>query len=156
MRGQSGYILIETVVAMALLSISMLVIQQSLQQAILVRGRVLDISNARLLLQQKMADVELQYELPESQESGTFPYPYERFSWEWELALHNVPRPQLPDFVKEEKRKQLKRIFKPYMGKLTVTVAWERGGQPFEITGQTLLKPEHIWIPEAERERMRQ
>lgn len=156
MRAKQGYILIETIVAMALLSISMLVIQQSLQQAILVRGRVLDYSNARLLLQQKMGEVEVQYELPESEEFGRFAPPYERFGWEWKLELLKVPRPQLPDFVKEEKRKQLKRQFKPYMGKLTVTIDWERGGEPFSVTGQTLLKPEHIWIPEDQREQMRQ
>ena len=156
MQQRRGYILIETIVAMALLSVSMIVIQQSLHQAILVRGRIMDFSTARLLLKEQTAAVEIQHEVPVTKKFGRFPPPYERFSWEWEMSKLSVPRPELPDWIVEDKRKSLKKMFKPYMGKLRVTIKWERGGEPFEITGHTLVKPEHLWLPEAEIEQMQQ
>ena len=51
-----GYIFVETLVAMAILSVSAIVIQESIRQAILARAQAMDYTTARFLLEKVMAD----------------------------------------------------------------------------------------------------
>jgi len=146
-----GYIFVETVVAMGLLSISMLVIQGAVRQAILTRGQAQDYTTARFLMQQTAAEVEIQPELTESSDQGAFAAPYDRFSYAWELTKVDVPKPEIPADIPEGKRKQLEDMFKGYMGKLVVRISWSRAGFEDEAVGETLLKPEQLWQPEKQR-----
>ncbi len=107
---KDGYIFVETVVAMGVLSISMLVIQGAVRQAIITRGQAQDYTTARFLLKQVAAEVELQPELVASSDSGRFKKPNERFGYEWELTKVEVPIPEIPATIPEEKRERLEKI----------------------------------------------
>ena len=150
-QGARGYIFVETVVAMGLLSVSMLVIQGAVRQAIITRGQAQDFTTARFLLEEVMAERELQPEMPEGSGSGRFDPPNARFAYEWELSKVKVPRPQMPPDLSKDEIEQFKKMFKGYMGKLVATVRWSRAGQEREAVGETLLKPEQLWLPEGQR-----
>lgn len=151
-RRDRGYILVETIVAMGLLSISMIVIQSAIRQAIITRGQAQDYTTARFLMQQIVAEREMELETPESSGKGAFEEPYARFSYEWGLTKVKVPRPRIPEDFPSGQLDMLKRTFKGYMGKLRVEIQWTRAGRPFSAVGQTLLRPEQLWLPPEERE----
>ena len=146
-----GYILVETIVAMGLLSISMMVIQGAIRQAIITRGQAEDYTTARFLMEQVVAKIELQPQMQKGSARGPFEGEHGRFSYEWELTKVEVPRPAFPDDMPPAERKQLELMFKGYMGKLRVVIRWARAGQEFEAAGETLLAPEKLWIPPRER-----
>lgn len=146
-RARRGYIFVETLVAMAILSISILVIQDAVRQAILTRAQARDYTTARFLLERMQARRMLVYEQPEGQGSGTFEAPFERFSYEWKVERIEVPKPQLPPDMTPEEIKRFNDTFKGFLGRLTVRVQWNRAGTEFDTTAETLLRPELVWVP---------
>ena len=89
-----GYILVETIVAMALLSAGMVAIQGGLRQAVLVRGQARDYTQARFLMDGLIADLSLQPEHVQGSKSGRFSGEYDRFSYTWTISRVDVPVPQ--------------------------------------------------------------
>ena len=75
-----GYILVETLVAMAVLSVSLLGIHRGISQALTARARTMDFTVARFLMEQKLGELMLQPELVKSSGQGNFEAPHERFS----------------------------------------------------------------------------
>ena len=150
-RHLRGYILVETIVAMGLLSISMMVIQGAIRQAIITRGQAEDYTTARFLMEQVVAKIELQPQMKTSSDRGPFEGEHGRFSYEWELTKVEVPIPAFPDDMPTVQRKRLELMFKKYMGKLRVVIRWARAGQEFEAAGETLLAPEKLWLPPQTR-----
>lgn len=146
-RWRDGYIFAETVVAMALLSMSTLVIQGAVRQAIITRGQAQDYTTARFLLTQIASEHSLQFEQPEGSGGGVFDPPYERFSYEWELKRVEVPKPPIPPFLPPEVYATVLSNFQDYMGKITVRISWSRAGVEQERTGETLIRPELLWQP---------
>ncbi len=147
MNRRAGYIFAETVVAMALLSMSALVIQGALRQAIITRGQAQDHTTARFLLAQVASEQALRFEQPEGGGSGVFDAPYDRFAYEWELKRVEVPLPPIPPFLPPELVATVLESFHDYMGKLTVRISWQRAGMDFDCVGETLLRPELLWQP---------
>ena len=86
-----GYILFEAVFSMAILSIAGLTFQSALQQAILTRGQAMDYTTAKFLLEQINAEIELQPQHVEGEKSGTFPEPYNRFSYQYKISKISIP-----------------------------------------------------------------
>ena len=86
MRGRTarGYIFVESLVAMAILSVSAVAIQEAIRQAIIARGEAMDYTTARFLIEKVMADRMLVFEQPEGGGAGAFDAPFERFSYSWE------------------------------------------------------------------------
>jgi hypothetical protein len=146
MRRQ-GYIFAETVVAMALLSMSALVIQGALRQAIITRGQAQDFNTARFLMEQIASENALQFQQPEGSGSGVFDPPFDRFSYEWELKRVEVPLPPIPPFLPPEVVANVMQNFKDYMGKLTVRIRWNRAGMDVDRVGETLVRPDLLWQP---------
>lgn len=142
-----GYIFAETVVAMALLSVSALVIQSALRQAIITRGQAQDFTVARFLMEQIASEQALLFEQPEGSGAGVFEPPYERFSYEWELKRVEVPLPPIPPFLPPELVASVVDSFNDYMGKLTVRISWSRAGMERDCVGETLVRPELLWQP---------
>ena len=91
MRRRAGYILVETVVAMGVLSISMLIIHQDIRQAIMTRGQAQDFTTARFLLEKVFAEHMEQSLLREESDSGRFPPPHQRFAYEWTISKVEMP-----------------------------------------------------------------
>lgn len=144
-RALRGYILIETIVSMGILSISMVTVHQSLRDAVLMRGLAQDYTTARFLLEEVASERELQVEMRASSGKGVFEAPYERFSYRWYFRKVKVPSVTLPPWIQEHQLEDLMSRYKGYMGKLEVTVSWERAGQPYDAKVQTLLLPEKLW-----------
>lgn len=152
MRARHGYILFETIVALGLLSIGMLAIHNSMSQAMFMRARAQDFTTARFLLEEIMAERELPPEVQASTGEGQFDGENARFSYRWEISKIEVPTPPLPPMLTPQEREQFEKRFKRYMGKISVTVSWARRGFDYEMTGETLIPPERLWLPKSERE----
>lgn len=145
-----GYIFFETMVALAVLSVSAVVIQGAMRQAIAARGLAQDYTDARFLLEKIAAEHALRFQQPEGSGSGRFDPPFDRFSYEWELARVDVPMPVIPADVPPEIVMEVERSFHDYMGKLTVRIFWSRAGVERDATGETLLRTELLWQPPEE------
>jgi len=131
---------------MGLLSVSVVAINASLRQAILVKGEAQDYTQARFLLEQQIAKVELQHQLNEIQNSGSYRGELSRFRWRYKVSKIQLPEPDLPADIPPERLKQLK-LAAPYMAKIEATVTWSRAGVNHEETIETLWIPEKLWAP---------
>lgn len=146
-RRTAGAILLEAVVAMGLLSVCAITMHQGLRQALLNHALAQDYTDARFLLRQVAADRELQPELTESSGSGVFSEPFARFRYDWAVERVDLPKPDFaPDLPAAERQAMLLR-FKGYLGRVRVTVQWERGAQSFSVESETLLSPGKLWQP---------
>ncbi len=146
-RSVRGYIFVESLVAMAVLSVSAVAIQEAIHQAILARAEAMDYTTARFLVEKVFADRILVFEQPEGEGKGTFDAPFERFSYSWEVKRVEIPMPQLPPGMLPEDMKFFKDNYVKYIGKLGVKVTWSRAGTPFTATAETLLRAGMIWMP---------
>jgi hypothetical protein len=142
----AGYILLEAVVSMALLSVSVIGINASLRQALLVKGDAQDYTQARFILEQQIAKVELQRQLNAVENSGTCPGDLSRFSWRYKVTKIELPQPELPADIPPERLQSLK-LAAPYMAKIEATVTWSRAGIDHQETIETLWIPEKLWTP---------
>ncbi len=152
MKRSRGYLLLETMVAMALLSIAMLTIHAGMRQAFIALGESEDYTTARFLLQELMANIELQGEVVEGRDSGRFPGDLGRFRYEWSVRKIAITPPNLPSDTPPEVLAVFRRQFKKYMGLVTVRVTWNRMGAKYVKEGQTLFSPETMWTPPEEDE----
>lgn len=146
-RRNRGYIFFETLVAMGILSVSMLFIQEALRQAIMTRGQAQDFTTARFLMERVIANRMTAFEQPEGESQGGFPAPFERFSYEWEVRRIEIPRPPLPPDMTPDEVRWFNQAYQAFLGKLTVRIRWSRAGMPFEAVAETLLRPDMVWAP---------
>ena len=155
---QYGSVLLETIAAMALLSISMMGIHLAFRQALMNHALAQDYATARQLLLRITSDRELQPELLEEGNSGVFESPFERFSYEYDVTRVDMPplvfhsRMMQPDM--RNVREALERRYVKYMGNLRVRITWTRAGNAFSIEGETLLAPKVLWLPPEEERRL--
>jgi len=143
---RSGYILFETLVSLALLSVGLIAVNRAMREAILVRGLARDYTQVRLLLETMMAKLELQPMLLEESQSGSFEGDLARFHWKWNVAKVDVPAPAMPSDLPPEEVEKFK-LSVPYLTKMEVTVSWERSGREYEQTAETLWIPEKLFVP---------
>jgi len=149
-----GYIFIETVVAMAVLSVSSLVIYEALRQAALVRAQARDFTVARFLLERTLAEHSLPPLQQEQEGSGTFEPPFDRFSYSWKVSRVEVPEPEWPTELTQEELAVFKASYQKFLGKVEAVVRWTRGGTAFEARAETLVNAKHIWVPPEPRQGM--
>ncbi|MCX5758208.1 MAG: hypothetical protein NTU83_06820, partial [Candidatus Hydrogenedentes bacterium] len=97
-----GYILFEALMALSLLSMSLIVIHNGLRQTILVREQARDYTQARFLLENVMAKVELQPLLTQATDSGGFQGELSRFHWTWKVSKVDIPPPPFPSNLPQE------------------------------------------------------
>ena len=143
---RAGYILLEALVSLTILSIVSIVIQGSLRQAIETRGQAQDYSNARFLLEEEMHRLELQpRQVLGYSKEGVCPAPYERFSYKVKVEKVEVPLPQLSE-INVPNPVEFMKQFVEYMGRVSITVHWTRAGKDFEVVGETLLRPDQLWV----------
>ncbi len=149
-RHTRGYILVEALVAMTLLSAGMIAIHGGVRQTLFIRGQARDYTQARFLLENVIAELDLQPEHVMGSKSGSFGGEYSRFGWKWTISRIDLPTPPIPPDVPPE---DIKKLNKSYLAKVRATVTWTRSGHRFEETAETLLAPERLFIPQEERER---
>ena len=146
-----GYILVEAVTAMAVLSITAVAVQRAVHTAVLARGLAQDYTTAQFLLERLAADQSLQPRIAAGEtHEGVLPPPHERFSYRWSLEKVDIPMPEPPPGLAPAQRAALTSGLLSCMGKLHIEVTWNRGGEPFSADGETLLSPDRIWVdPQA-------
>lgn len=133
----------ETVVAMAVLSIGIVTIHRALHQAALTRAQARDMTQARFLLERRMAELKLQPFFEEGTQSGGFGPDFPRFQWQTKVSEAKLPDPVPPDSPGPPELRNLK-LPAPFLGKLTVTVRWTTAQQPYEESLETLISPDTI------------
>lgn len=145
-RGQDGYIMLEAAVALVLLTAGVYAVHGTIQQAIEARGQARDYTQVRFLLEEVLADVEMQPKLVEHEERGRFDPPHERFSWSYAVRRIDLPLPEIPEELTEGG------IEFPveYLAHVTATVTWTRGGREYSESFETLFSPEKLWQPPKE------
>lgn len=146
----AGYILIETAVALVLLSIGAFAVHRTIQEAIRTRGQAQDFTRARFLLDQRMAEVLAQPVLVEKRAQGRFTGMDDRFAWTSEIARVNVPVPKAPLRPRPDGKPAPKFEFprsRDYLASVRVTISWDRSGMSFSETYETLLPPQRLWQP---------
>jgi DNA-directed RNA polymerase beta subunit len=143
-RTSAGYILVEAVIAMTILSIGVMTIQRGIRQTLIVRGQARDYTQARFLLENIIAEVELQPEHAIENKSGQFGGDQSRFRWSWEITKIDLPAPPLPPNMDP---KQAKELNVKYLAKIKATVRWTRNNKEYEETMETLFAPEKLWLP---------
>lgn len=154
---RSGYILFETVAALAVFSASILVIQGAFQRAIATRALAQDYTQVRFLLDQKMAELELQPQLVEGEDSGNFEGNLSRFSYQWKVSKIDLPEPPIPPDLPPEQQQNLK-LKVNYITKIQVTISWTRGkgdkgkAEEHKVTASTIWDPEKLFVPQEEQE----
>ncbi len=151
MRKTAGYIMVETLVAMAVLSIGLVGVHKALREGIKTRGIARDATHARFLLDQKMAELELRPFLFEGTESGSWRGEFSRFKWRYRVEKVELPLPPLPEYIDPQLVMDLKMPVS-YMGRISVTISWARSGQRFTRTAETLIAPERLIVPPEEEQ----
>jgi hypothetical protein len=147
---RSGYILIETAVALALLSAGSFAVHRTIQEGIRTRGQAQDFTRARFLLDGVTNDALMQPQLREGSGSGRFSGGDARFSWAWTVRRVGPPAPKFP--LRPPRPGDAPKPFRSpeesaYLAHVRVAVRWERGGMPFAESYETLLAPERLWQP---------
>jgi hypothetical protein len=151
MRAPRGYILVETLVALSILSISAMGLQRAISQATLTRGLAQDYTTAQLLAENLISNLMVEnLMLQEMKESGVFPAPNERFRYELEVSKTEVPRPELPSRIPADTRQALEKRYQGWMPKLRLEIRWTRAGMEQSRVFETLYGPERLWVPPEE------
>jgi hypothetical protein len=147
-----GYILLETVMALVVLSIGALTINGAARNALQTRGQALDYTDARFILDNLMADVEMQPRLQEGVTRGAWKA-NPRFQWRIEIRKAPLTPPVTPRRPGPKSKPPGSFKFDAHTDYLTaveVTLSWTRGGQSFEESYETLLPPDRLKEPEVE------
>ena len=151
-----GYILVETAVALVLLSVGAFTVHRTIQESIRTRGQAQDFTRARFLISQTMGEILEQPLLVERSDSGTYEGDDSRFSWTSEIKRATVPVPKAPLRPRPPKAPQVAFEYvgqQDYLARVTVTVTWQRSGMSFSESSETLLAPTRLWQPPRVRKR---
>lgn len=145
-RLKTGYMLVETIAAMALLSVGIVTINRALHQAVLMRALAKDYTNAAFLMDEVMSYYELQPELSEGDASGRFGAEHPRFSWQANIALipWNMPAP--PSSLPENVINLLNQQQRAY-ARVQVTITWTRSGRTYQRSTATVIPSSKLWVP---------
>ena len=145
---RSGWILVETLVALMMLSIGGVAVNRAMQEALVTRAMARDFTEARFLVEQVMSEIELQPVLVEgASKSGDFGDEHPRFSYRWDVSIVELPQPELPPLATATIVQPLE-LPVQYLGKIRVTISWTRVGRAFERSAETLVAPERIYTEE--------
>lgn len=130
-----GFTLLEILVAMAILSISMLALMSISGNTLVVSGRAENVTVATMLARQKMTDIEIELskamkknEFPdEKSEEGTFDEPFEDYSWAMEIRRVELPAPVTGEEggIQEMVGRQLTEEISKTIRELKLTIKWK-------------------------------
>jgi len=149
-RDLSGYILLEAIVSMAILSAGMIAVHGGMQQTLSMRGQARDYTQARFLIENLIAELDLQPQHVAGSKSGRFAGEFARFSYQWEISRTNLPTPPTPANTKPE---DIKKLTYAYIAHVRVTLNWKRNSIQFSESAETLLTPNRLFVPPEKLER---
>lgn len=142
-----GYILLESVAALTILSLGVVAIHGALHQAILSRALAQDYTQARFLLEELVGKLELRPIVQEETRAGSFGGAHSRFRYEWTVSRLMIPPPVVPPQFQSRYGDDIE-LPVPYLGKISATVSWTRAGNHFQESVETLFDPDRLYVPE--------
>jgi Tfp pilus assembly protein PilV len=96
-HSRCGYILLEAVAAMAVLSIGLLAVNQGMREALRTRGQARDYTQARFVLEDVMGRLLFEPLLAEGTKSGTAGEgELSRFRWSYTVSRVEIPAASMP------------------------------------------------------------
>ena len=148
-----GWVLMEALVSMVVLSIAVLAINRGFAEAVLTRAIARDYTQARFFLEQIAGEVEMTPILIDGAEGeGKFGNENSRFSYTWSVAKKDVKPPKIPSYL-PPRMQQLAKEFEPpieYLGELNVRVRWTRACGSYSAELNTMIAPDRIIVIEGE------
>lgn len=153
--GQTGFTLLEIMVAVSILTMSLLVILDLHGTTLLKSGRAENVTQAVMLARLKLAEIQLDLEKDISKGEfpgdnktmeGTFDEPYEKYKWEVAIRKVEIPVPPQPESSDEEGAgmDMMLSAFKTIaeqIGKaareVRITVKWDELGEEQSISAAT-------------------
>lgn len=143
---REGWILLETIVALVLLSVAMVAVNRAMYEAALTRAQAQDYTQARFLLEEKMAELTMWPVVAcPLAKAGGFGEAHPRFSWEWSVSEVRIAPPRLPGQTGRRLPPDMQ-LEERVLGRLEVTVRWTRAGRGYERTAKTLLPSDRILV----------
>jgi len=103
-RATTGFTLLEVLVAMAILSITLVALSRSQSQSISVTGESRAMTTLSLLANSKMAEVESRESLVNGNETGDFGKDFSNLAWQIKVADSGVPYLKRIEVTTQDKR----------------------------------------------------
>ncbi len=151
-KNQSGFTLLEVIIAMTIMVIAVIAILTSQSGSIYTTVKARELNIAGWLAQRLMVESEQTLEGKpfseiKTEELGQFPEPFEKFSWKREIK-----EIQFPDFSAPNKEgeggmpepmrilaKVLTKFFNDSIREMIITIQWKRGGAEQKLDVTTYL-----------------
>lgn len=146
-----GYVLLEAIGALVVLSVGIVGIHQAMQEAVTTRAQARDYTQARFLLDELVAGIVLKPTLMEGQFQGEYEGDLSRFRWEYSVARVDLPGTE-QTVVRPPGATRPITIDPPvkYMGRIEASVTWTLRNRTYEVKTQTLCQPEKLPAPSDE------
>jgi len=145
-RSIYGYVLVEVVVSMMVLTIGVLSVSRSFSVAMLARGLAQDYTDSRYLAGLRLwraVALAAEGKLSLGHSQGRFGGEWPRFSWSQQVEQTSLPyyRPSIANENSENRPDQEERGQQAFFSRVVITVKWERRGEEFEKSVATLVRP---------------
>jgi len=141
---EKGFTLLEVMVAVAILSLGLVIVIQSFSISLRAAETSLNLSKAALLAQRKLSEVELENFSFESLDSGDFGEDYPGFSWETEIIPIEVKEEDI--WQKAEEDEETAEVLPevdledtPFLYQATITIFWQERGDRRNLKFATYL-----------------
>ncbi len=148
-RASTGYILLETLTALTVLSVSVLAMNAALRQSVQTRALARDYTEARFLMEHLLGAIEVLPRVEAGTTSGVF-QTAPRFQYEYIIDTVEVPAPAVSGASLQRASEQLGvnpdelELPVPFIPRVKAVVRWSRGGREHEAVITTLLDPNQM------------
>ncbi|MDX9972471.1 MAG: hypothetical protein RBU21_05695 [FCB group bacterium] len=146
MRRRHGYILVEAVAAIAVLSLGIVGVQEAMRQSILTRAQARDLTQARFLLEELVGQLQLRPQLAEGGRKGDYGENYPRFRWEYKVSRIQLPEADqpVPNEIGPDGKPLMLELPVKFMVAIDVTITWTQRGNEYKRSTRTLCQPEKM------------
>ena len=144
-----GWVLIEALVAMVVLSVAVIALNRGFAEAVLTRAIARDYTQARFFLEQIVGELEIK---PIHEDGaagkGDFGKEHPRFSYSWTVKRENVSPPTIPATLPPQMQAVAQNFLPPieYLGKISVRVEWTRAGNSYSADVETTIAPNALRV----------
>ncbi len=152
-RSTAGWVLMEALVSMVVLSVAVVALNRGFAEAVLTRSIARDYTQARFFLEQVVGELEMKpVHVDGTSGKGGFGKDHPRFSYSWSVKRVDVARPELPVALPPQLLSVVEAFEPPieYLGQIAVRVNWTRSGQSFSSELETTIAPGALYIPEED------
>ena len=149
----SGWVLMEAMVAMVVLSVAVVALNRGFAEAVLTRAIARDYTQARFFLEQIVGELELKpFHEDGASGKGNFGEEHPRFAYTWTVSRTDVTPPSIPPTLPPQMQ-TIAQNFEPpiaYLGKISVRVEWTRAGKAYSAELETTIAPGALRVQEDE------